>query len=119
MRWRNSEVIMPSPDINRRLTAAGLFLFPVVLVKAAGLYLVRTGPATPKFVLQAILSSSQGKTALIDGKPYRAGDEVRGSGWIVQEITAESRSVTLKDAASEHTITISVELPAIPGAKAP
>jgi hypothetical protein len=76
-------------------------------------------PAIPKFTAQAILSSSTGKTALIDGKPTKEGQKVRGTQWEVVTIDAESRSVTLREAAGNggvgrgRTITIQVETPTL------
>jgi hypothetical protein len=68
-------------------------------------------PPPPRFVLQMIMSSSSERTALIDGKPYRVGDDVRSSGWVITSIERDTRSVTLKDVQHDRTITISVELP--------
>lgn len=180
---------MPSPDVIRRLTAVGLFLLPVGLVKLTDLYMGKAGPmqalaaeadpaapsaqsnsvkaptwttrqidagkyiaklrgmsfsptpflyevhddgSTPmvtvstdpvgtppamvdasKFTLQAILSSSIGKTALIDGKPYREGETIRDSAWVVQSIAIDKRSVTLKESAQGRVLTIMVEIPTI------
>ena len=62
----------------------------------------------PTMVIQAIISSSQGATALINGKVYRVGDEVDESGWTVIEINADSRSLVIKENDSERTETVSV-----------
>lgn len=72
---------------------------------------VYVDPAAPSFTVQAILSSSSGKTALIDGKAVREGQKVRGTDWEVVTIDSEARSVTLRFSGSDRTITIAVETP--------
>jgi hypothetical protein len=72
---------------------------------------VYVDPAAPAFTVQAILSSSSGKTALIDGKACREGQKVRGTEWEVLKIDSDARSVTLRDSSSQRTITVQVEAP--------
>jgi hypothetical protein len=66
-----------------------------------------------KYTVQAILSSSMGTTALINGKPYRVGDTIRESSWVIQTIAADTRSVTLRDSVQGRLETIHVEIPSI------
>ena len=68
-------------------------------------------PVAPTFTVQAILSSSSGKTALIDGKAIKEGQKVRGTQWEVITIDPAARSVTLRESGSDRTITIQVEKP--------
>ena len=63
----------------------------------------------PEVVVQMIMSSASGDLALIDGKRYRAGDRLRDAAWIVSDINASSRSVTLKDPASDRSVVVSVQ----------
>lgn len=74
-------------------------------------------PGVPKFTVQAILASSSGKTALIDGKACREKDKVRGTDWEVVSIDADGRSVTLRDTTRDRTITVKVETPKLDSGK--
>ena len=58
--------------------------------------------------VQIIMSTASGDLALINGKRYRTGDRLRDAGWIVSEINASSRSVTLKHPASDRSVVVSV-----------
>jgi hypothetical protein len=64
--------------------------------------------SAPAFIVQAVLSSSAGNTALIDGRPLRVGDALGETGWQIAEIDAEARSVTIRDTHTDRTATRSV-----------
>ena len=66
--------------------------------------------ATPEFSLRAVMSGTRGKTALINGRPYREGDTVRNTQWKVASIDCDHRSVLLSESGSDRTLKISVEL---------
>lgn len=172
---------MANPDTQRKLLAAGLFILPVLAVKASTMLLlgpapqaadaaidtsttpaITSGPTvswkprqlaaaqyigklrdepfgpspllfdyvepepepdpiptvdpTPikteiKFTVNAVMSGVRGRTALIDGRPYSEGHNVRRTGWIVELIDCDSRSVTLREEATGERRVISVELP--------
>jgi hypothetical protein len=171
---------MPTNETKRRLAAAGMFILPLVLVKATAMFLGGTGPAEvaaapapaaptvtpvpvasapsaprawtdgqrqaaehiarlhdeefgstplfyqsrgaeaavvfedpdlpppPEFILQAVLSSSTGNTALIDGQALRVGDRVGETDWQIIEIDAQTRTVTVLDPRTERTEAVSV-----------
>lgn len=65
----------------------------------------------PEFVLRAVMSGARGKTALINGRPCRQDDTVRGTKWKVSLIDCDHRSVTLNEIGSDRTLNIRVELP--------
>jgi hypothetical protein len=65
--------------------------------------------SAPEFIVQAVLSSSAGNTALIDGRPLRVGDALGETGWQITEIDAEARSVTIWDPHTDRTATRSVQ----------
>ena len=65
----------------------------------------------PTFSLQAVMATETDKQALINGRPYRQGQIVRGTSWTVLSIDVESRQVIMKDSRSDQTMTIRVELP--------
>lgn len=64
-----------------------------------------------KFVLQAVMSGERGDTALINGRPYRKGDQIRGTRWSVISIDSSNHIATLKEAKSGQSMVIRVELP--------
>jgi hypothetical protein len=64
----------------------------------------------PQFVLRAVMATSSGNKALIDGRMYQIGEKVRGSGWVVQTIDIDARSVTLVDI-DGSTIHLTVQTP--------
>jgi hypothetical protein len=71
-------------------------------------------PEPPKeimFTVHAVMSGARGRTAVIDGRPYTEGRAVRDTGWVVEVIDCDARSVTLREASSGRKRTISVELP--------
>jgi hypothetical protein len=74
-------------------------------------------PGIPQFTVQAILASSSGKTALIDGKPCRENEKIRGTDWEVETIDPDGRSVTLHDTKRERTVTVTVETPKLDSGK--
>jgi hypothetical protein len=74
-------------------------------------------PGVPKFTVQAILASSSGKTALIDGKPCRENEMVRGTDWEVVTIDPDRRAVTMSDTKRERTVTVTVETPKLDSGK--
>ncbi|MDY7107207.1 MAG: hypothetical protein SYC29_01085 [Planctomycetota bacterium] len=166
---------MPTSETKRRLAAAGMFVLPLVLVKATAMFLGGTGPAEvaaaptpampavtpppiepareiagartdgqqqaaehiarlhaedfgstplyyqsrdeeaevvfehpdlpppPEFILQAVLASSSGNTALIDGEALRVGDRLGDTDWQLIEIDVEARTVTVLDPRTERT----------------
>lgn len=168
---------MPTNETKRRLAVGGMFILPLVLVKATALFLGGTGPvevsaapaaavpapvapimstqrrwtereqaaarhiaqlhgepfgstplyyeprggetvvvfedpevlSAPDFIVQAVLSSSAGNTALIDGRPLRVGAALGETGWQITEIDAEARSVTIWDPRTDRTATRSVQ----------
>ncbi len=56
--------------------------------------------SAPDFTVQAIMSSSTGSVALIDGHRLRVGDPLGTTGWNVLEINGDDRSVTIQDPVS-------------------
>jgi hypothetical protein len=64
---------------------------------------------TPAFMLKAVMGTSRGSKAIINGKPYSAGETVRGTEWLVESIDCDARSVVLKDGNSGRTLTVNVE----------
>jgi hypothetical protein len=67
-------------------------------------------PAIPQFTVGAIIASSRGNIANIDGTMYRVGDSFTET-WIVKEIDAVTRSVTIEDAATARSVTVTVDGP--------
>ena len=74
-------------------------------------FVTETGPVNPEFRVQAILASSRGNAALINGQAYRVGDALGETGWFVESIDAITRTVVARDGESDRTIEQSVELP--------
>lgn len=70
-------------------------------------------PPPPDFVVQAILASNRGNTALINDDSYRVGDPLGETGWHVADIDAIRRSVTIEDRVNHRTRTRSVEGPSL------
>jgi len=75
-----------------------------------GVVHVNPGDATdPVFTIQLIMAASSGNIALIEGRKYRVGDEFAETGWIVIDIDAVSRSVSIENPRSgrvrRHTVT--------------
>jgi hypothetical protein len=66
-------------------------------------------PVKPDFTLGAIISGSRGKTAWIDGRPYREGDRIRNSNWIVWAIDSSARTVTLSSSETDGQFTLKVD----------
>ena len=65
----------------------------------------------PEFIVQAILSSAAGNTALIDGEAYRVGDVIGRTEWRIIAIDGAARSVTVLDPRTDRTETRSVQTP--------
>ena len=65
----------------------------------------------PAFELQVVMSGVRGDTALIDGRPYRVGEQIRDTDWKVQSIEVNDRSASLVNVLYARTITITVDLP--------
>lgn len=65
----------------------------------------------PMFTLNAVMSSSSGQRALINGRPYRVGDTIKETAWTVLSIDVAGRSATLQDSHSDRTVMIAVERP--------
>ncbi len=59
----------------------------------------------PTFRIGAILRSTRGDVALINGRPYREGDSVSSTGWVVKHIDGTQRTVVLEDPATGRTVT--------------
>lgn len=80
--------------------------------------------AQPEFAVTAVMSSNSivsgpdgtpsaqpTRRALINGRPYRQGETIKGTTWKVMAIDCVKRSVTLRDTRSDRTVTVNVELP--------
>lgn len=67
-------------------------------------------PGSPNLLVQAILASEQGNTALINGKMYRVGDVFDGTDWQVREINNTTRSVTIVNTTTGREITRAVKI---------
>jgi hypothetical protein len=65
----------------------------------------------PSFTLGAVMASENGQRALINGRPYLVGDQIKDTQWTILAIDIGARSVTLKDGESDRTIVIAVEKP--------
>jgi hypothetical protein len=65
----------------------------------------------PEFTLKAVMASSTGNRALIDGRAYRVNDTIADTTWIVTAIDALSRTVTLEDPESKRAYTLEVDRP--------
>ncbi|UCD74643.1 MAG: hypothetical protein JSV91_12745 [Phycisphaerales bacterium] len=65
----------------------------------------------PEITLQAILSSNNSVTALIDGKTHRIGDGIRDTGWVIIDIDSDNRAVTIRDPQTERVETITADRP--------
>ena len=63
-------------------------------------------PPPPQVTLQAILASANSVTVLIDGKTHRISDEIRDSGWVIDTIDADSRSITIRDPQTDRVETV-------------
>ncbi len=63
----------------------------------------------PNFVLRAIMTSSRGNTALIDGKACQVNSRIGDSGWVIIEIDGVGRSVTIQDPQTGRLETRTVE----------
>ena len=63
----------------------------------------------PNVRLQLSWASKAGNMALIDGKRYSEGDQLKGSEWIVRKIDGENRIVVLEDTKGEQTEEISID----------
>jgi len=74
-------------------------------------FVTETGPVVPAVEVQAILASSSGNAALINGQAYRVGDELGESGWFIDSIDAITRTVVAREASSDRTIERTVEMP--------
>ena len=64
-----------------------------------------------QITVQMIMSSSAGNTALIDGKPYKVGQKLIDSAWIVSEIDGEARSVTVENKQTGQSMVFVVQTP--------
>lgn len=65
----------------------------------------------PTFTLSAVMSAASGRRALINGTPYREGDTISDTTWVIDAIDINTRSVTLRDTNSDRTTTVAVETP--------
>ncbi|MCH8823987.1 MAG: hypothetical protein IH984_10805 [Planctomycetes bacterium] len=64
-----------------------------------------------QITVQMIMSSSAGNTVLIDGKPYKVGQKLKDSAWIVSEIDGEARSVTVENKRTGQSMVFVVQTP--------
>lgn len=64
-----------------------------------------------QITVQMIMSSSAGNTALIDGKPYKVGQNLKDSAWIVRKIDGEARSVTMENTQTGQSMVFVVQTP--------
>ena len=64
-----------------------------------------------RLVLQAVMSSERGRTAVINGRPYREGDTVHEINAVVESIDCAARSATLRNRRNNQSMTINVERP--------
>ena len=71
---------------------------------------IQIDPSAPTVIVQAILASAAGDTALISGKMYKVGDEFEKSGWFITVIDNKARAVTLKNPKTEREVTASVRI---------
>lgn len=67
-------------------------------------------PGAPSVMVQAILASTSGDTALINNKMYKVGDEFDKTGWFITNIDNKARAVTLKDSKSDREVTAAVRI---------
>lgn len=67
--------------------------------------------SVPKFSLNAVMSADSGRRAVINGRPYREGDMIHGTTWIIATIDCGKRSVTVRDSQSDRQIVVNVDLP--------
>jgi len=65
----------------------------------------------PSFTLNAVMSSSTGQRAVINGTPYLVGDVVKNTDWVIHSIRVDERSATLGDTKSGRTVVIAVDIP--------
>ena len=68
-------------------------------------------PNLPTVRVQMIMASVSGSVALIDGKPYRVGDSLGKTSWIIAAIDADALAVTCRHARTGETTVISVQTP--------
>ena len=68
-------------------------------------------PNLPTVRVQMIMASVSGSVALIDGKPYRVGDSLGKTSWIMAAIDADALAVTCRHARTGETTVISVQTP--------
>ena len=72
---------------------------------------VPTSARPPVSVVQAILRSTSGNLARIGRRLFREGDELGDTGWTVETIDAESRSVTIVHTETNSEAILHVPLP--------
>jgi hypothetical protein len=65
----------------------------------------------PQFVLHAVMTAPNGNKALINGRMQQVGEQIGTSGWFVQEINIDERSVVVHHNDDGETLTITVHRP--------
>jgi hypothetical protein len=63
----------------------------------------------PRLRLQGIMSMGAGNIALIDGEAYRVGQAVADSTWTIIRIDGVTRTITIRDEASEREEIVPVD----------
>ncbi|MHC5023987.1 MAG: hypothetical protein ACYTGG_08755 [Planctomycetota bacterium] len=61
--------------------------------------------------LQAIFSSPTSVTALINSRPYRVGETIKGTAWLVESIDSGARTAILRHEPSGTTRKLTVDRP--------
>ena len=69
------------------------------------------GQAVPEFRVKAILISSTGNRALIDGRAWKVGERLGDTGWIIIDINGDTRSVTIQEPETGRVTSSRVEGP--------
>ena len=69
------------------------------------------GRSVPKFRVKAILVSSTGNRALIDGLAWKVGETLGDTGWVIIEINGNTRSVTIQEPETGRVTSSTVEGP--------
>ena len=95
----------PSPMVELRMSTPPVAPEPVIEP------VIMPDAPLPVFTLHAVMTAPNANKALINGRLYQVGQEVDGSGWIVDHINVDARSVTLRNQESQATMVISVQAP--------
>jgi hypothetical protein len=71
--------------------------------------------ARARFVLTAVLISSERRVAIVNGKPYQLGARVDGA----EIVAIEPQAVRLREHGSEHVISLGRQRAVVQGGNAP